>query len=360
MEIYGHSLSSTPNLAGVDMVRIFAKDYHLTTLNGWSEKGGHKVGEPRMTFGYDATGQPMKGSGYYLNRGEKTGLLATYNLMPSGLSVTFNPSTIRHPYDLTTGREGLRDAVAQVERECATLGLSFDAEGATLAAIDLTKQAVMKAPFSAYAQAIQMLKGKRMKSTEMPGLFRVGNKSRGARLYDKTRQLAEVKGITDAPKNLLRNEIFLIGNKVVGSTTNGVGLGRLGDLLNVDAGYLTDAYNTIQKKDIFRVKDGVQLSFDWEGELSLLQAFTTKKVRGKAHPLYRYISHRSGSWDDFIHEIGGYELMTDFFQNAGVSRKTAQRWTDIVRAETLIHRHSKQSEHDTAPRIRELIQTFAA
>ena len=87
---------------GIDMVSGSASDFRLESVQGWSIKPGNRVGEDNEPWGVCVDGSYLSGSGYYINAGKQGELSGRIDLTKRGLTYTYNPSTLEHPWQLTT------------------------------------------------------------------------------------------------------------------------------------------------------------------------------------------------------------------------------------------------------------------
>ena len=327
---------------GVDLVSITTKDFQVKRVEGvFKEKGGKVVGEAPSPWGWSADLEPLYGPGYFLTRGKDSGLTATIDITRNGLTATWNPSVLFHPYDLVSDRKTLLKGLDMVRRQMDQVGIQIDLNHSPLSRVDLTKQSVIDRPISSLSSSFAMLKGKRMdrNKRQYPDGYVLGNNSRALVAYDKTKQFHKKykKELPTAPPpdNMLRMESRWFSNRKIGNSNSGLGLTRLNDLLDADPEYLTDRYNTFLREDIFRIKPNPQLSFDWPNEMDHFTSML--EDHNGVTAFFRYIATRPDetgmtpleSW--FLSLNADFGLMERFFLDAGVPRSTAYRYVNMIR-----------------------------
>jgi len=172
--------------AGVDKVGLHAKGYVVKSLNGWSKKGGEKVGEDPPVFLRDGDGQPVAGAGFFLNAGQ-----VNVDLSPKGLLVSFNPSKVLHPYHLLTDPAEVGRIGDNVQATLQRNGVLVNVNAMQAVRVDLAKQAQLTHPLNAYGQALGHLQGKRMTGHQYPDGYSFRNTQREAVFYNKARELHE-------------------------------------------------------------------------------------------------------------------------------------------------------------------------
>lgn len=339
---------------GVDMLHLGSKDFRLQTVKGWGIKSGNKVGEELHPLGFTMDGFKMEGAGYYINRTDGSPNNCTWEVNRHGLFFQLNPSTLLHKFNLTTD---LEPAWGAIRNDMDLLGIELDLEGASVNRLDLTKQAVMKAPAASFHPAFSALEGKRMKSTRHPDGYTFGNRQKEVVFYDKSLQLATVKDVHDAPPNLLRCEGRWKKRKVIGHETNGVGVGSFADLLARTSSDLETRYKGMLNTQIFSQAHGHQLTFDFTFEVEVIRSYIEENERAG----WRKYVMAKGT-EGLMYDFGSLEVFGRALVESGLHQRTAQRAVKELRGSMF-----KQSQIDRmrerktlTSSIEELRQTFAA
>jgi len=315
-----------PHEFGVDMLEGHVSDFRLDSVHGWSLRGGSIVGESSEPWGACSSGEYLAGPGYFINSGKQWDTRGVWTLTPRGLSYRYNPSTLAHPWHLTSSVSDLREVILD---DAHAIGLDFDLDGSRIGRIDVTRQAEMNSPCRAFIPAFTALQGKRMKSTSYPDGYTFGNKTRKAVFYDKSRQARTVKDVHDIPPNVVRCELRLFRNRTVGHVGRGLGLGTFDDVNAIDRDDLRQRYVKQIESNVFRFGDGQQTSLDFTTEVELLQSLRQEHERGAVD---RYISMEG--IESILHRFGDLSLFGDALQSAGYSERQTRRHLNRIR-ETL-------------------------
>lgn len=337
---------------GIDMLSVSVTDFRLESVQKWKTRGGATVGEETEPWGVCASGEYIHGPGYFVNPGTNFDTRGTWDLKPRGLTVKYNPSTLKHPWHLTTSTDNLRETILE---DASRMGLEFDLDGARIGRVDVSRQAVMDAPCRAFIPAFTALRSKRSKDVRYPDGYEFGNKSWKTVFYDKSRQLNAVKGIQDIPPNVLRCELRLMGNKTVGHTGRGLGVGTFGDVHLMEPEQLKATYNRAVETKVFRLGHSEQLTLDFNTEVELLQALREDKPRG-AVDLYVAME----GVESILQRFGDLTLFGEALIQAGYSERQARRhlnrFNEILESKPGID--LRRNEKTVATRIQELRNTF--
>jgi hypothetical protein len=344
---------------GVDMLHFSAKpdEYRLQNAGAFMHSQTVKrYGEAPEIWGHTAEGQPLTGK-LYVNRGAG-GHVATVDVKQTGLQVQINPSKLLHPYELTAD---VSHAVEAVKKQLHEMTVDVDVHTMRLSRVDLTKQAQMQHPIEAFTGAFGALNGKRMKQRTQygSGAFEVGNKQRHVVFYDKHREQALHDPNTTTPENLLRCEARFM-KEAISNGRNGIGVGVVNDLLNVDAECLTHAYNTNLLRNVFRTSEGVQLCIDYGHEIDVLSAFLNSRP-SPSKAVDEYVI--TAGVEHILHSFGDVSHFRQVLLNLGVNRRTAYRIEAGLRhridQKRMIDR-TRGKKDSVAYALDTLIQTFAA
>ena len=341
-----------PGAFGIDMVSGTVTDFVINSVHGWSIKPGNIVGEDNEPWGTCRDGSHLSGSGYYINAGKQGDLSVRLDLNQRGLTYTVNPSTLEHPWKLTTD---LSNSYEVLHRDTEAVGIEFDLDASKIGRLDVTRQERMGAPCRTFIPAFTAMQGKRMKSTQYPDGYTFGNKTRKAVFYDKTRQAKAVKDIQDVPSNLLRCELRLFRNRTIGHTGRGVGLGTFGDVRKVDPRQLFQSYAKSVESNVFRFANGQQLALDFEGEVQLLTSLREQYERGG---IRRYLQLEGV--EGVVSRFGGLDTFGEAMEQAGYHprtvRRTVRQMRDLMTTKAFVDR--RRHETTVATSIDLLRNTF--
>ena len=341
---------------GVDMVKVKVTDFRVHQLKGggWRRKSTEVDSDPEP-FGFTSTGEPLSG-GYFLNRSSKGDKpnMCCWEVTKWGVTCEVNPSTLKHPWGLTTDLQPTFEAMKQ---DMELLGIDFDLEQARVNRVDLTKQSVMEHPTPTYHPALASMKGQRMGSTKYEDGMSFGNRQREFVFYDKAVQLIRERGIYEAPDNLLRLEARWKKPQVISHDKrgHGLGIGVFSDLLSRSSVDLNLRYIETVQKQLFRTPEGTQLSFDFGQGVDMLRVFV--KAAGR------------GGWKNYVmaegvervlHQFGSLDTFEMALLQVEYSPKQARRIVDELRGNLLRKGRHSRDKQTLAGQIEILRQTFAA
>ena len=295
--------------AGIDKVALHTKAYVPKSLNGWSEKGGRKVGEAPPCFLHDDNGQPIEGTGFFLNAGE-----VNVDLSAKGLLVSFNPSKIRHPYALLTDPAEVGRIGEQVQRTLTKNGLLVNVDDMQLVRLDLAKQHQLTHPLSAYGQALSQLKGKRMTGHKYPDGYSFRNTQREDVFYNKTREVLEKQQLTIAEDRLGRFEAKWKKGRPLAKDFQ---FSSFRDLRKSDPEQLTAVYVNALHRDVFRTDPkAVQLVLNLDTEAELLKGY---RQAGRGGVTKYLLDMHAGP---HVEALGGWDALGRLMREAGYPDRT--------------------------------------
>lgn len=339
--------------AGIDMIYLHTNDYRINDVDGWSIGAGQKVGEYSEPWGIATNGMTLQAPSYYINRGKDKEYPCSITAKRTGLLIQLNPSSIQHPYELSSN---LEVPIEAVKDHLLDFNIDMDIHSTSLTRVDLTKQNQMGQPCYTFHSAFSALKGTRMKSKQYEGGYQIGNKSRSAIFYDKTLQLANVKGI-EAPPNMLRCEARFTNSRTVGSTKTGIGAGRLIDLEKMPVEQLTDAYNRFLKESVFRVKEGQQITMNFHTEYGILEDLI-KQMGNEGVRFYE----RLHSVEHIMMNFGSIDKYVQSLRELGISKSTSHRkggeLRELLQQKAFIDQRRNQRSLSTT--IDHLLDVFTA
>ena len=306
--------------AGVDKVGLHAKDYVVKSLNGWSKKGGEKVGEDPPVFLRDGDGQPVAGAGFFLNAGQ-----VNVDLSPKGLLVSFNPSKVLHPYHLLTDPAEVGRIGDNVQATLQRNGVLVNVNAMQAVRVDLAKQAQLTHPLNAYGQALGHLQGKRMTGHQYPDGYSFRNTQREHVFYSKTRELHEKSGMAIPESRLGRMEAKWKKGRPLAKDFQ---FSSFGDLRKADPHHLTAVYRDALHRDVFRTDPkAVQLILSFDTEVSILRGYLDAG-RGGA---YRYLLDLHTG--PHVAALGGWDAFGQLLRDAGMPDRTARYTLQQLRSQ---------------------------
>lgn len=306
--------------AGVDKVGLHAKGYVVKSLNGWSKKGGEKVGEDPPVFLRDGDGQPVAGAGFFLNAGQ-----VNVDLSPKGLLVSFNPSKILHPYHLLTDPAEVGRIGDNVQATLQRNGVLVNVNAMQAVRVDLAKQAQLTHPLNAYGQALGHLQGKRMTGHQYPDGYSFRNTQREHVFYNKARELHEKSGMAIPESRLGRMEAKWKKGRPLAKDFQ---FSSFGDLRKADPHHLTAVYRDALHRDVFRTDPkAVQLILSFDTEVSILRGYLDAG-RGGA---YRYLLDLHTG--PHVEALGGWDAFGQLLRDAGMPDRTVRHTLHQLRSQ---------------------------
>ena len=337
--------------AGVDKVGLHAKDYVVKSLNGWSKKGGEKVGEDPPVFLRDGDGQPVPGAGFFLNAGQ-----VNVDLSPKGLLVSFNPSKVLHPYHLLTDPAEVGRIGDNVQATLQRNGVLVNVNAMQAVRVDLAKQAQLTHPLNAYGQALGHLQGKRMTGHQYPDGYSFRNTQREHVFYSKTRELHEKSGMAIPESRLGRMEAKWKKGRPLAKDFQ---FSSFGDLRKADPHYLTAVYREALNRDVFRTDPkAVQLILSFDTEVSILRGYLDAG-RGGA---YRYLLDLHTG--PHVAALGGWDAFGQLLRDAGMPDRTTRHTLQQLRSQAqraaFINARRDRAAVNLHTLLEELRHTYAA
>ena len=337
--------------AGVDKVGLHAKGYVVKSLNGWSKKGGEKVGEDPPVFLRDGDGQPVAGAGFFLNAGQ-----VNVDLSPKGLLVSFNPSKVLHPYHLLTDPSEVGRIGDNVQATLQRNGVLVNVNAMQAVRVDLAKQAQLTHPLNAYGQALGHLQGKRMTGHQYPDGYSFRNTQREHVFYDKARELHEKTGMAIPESRLGRMEAKWKKGRPLAKDFQ---FSSFGDLRKADPHYLTGVYREALNRDVFRTDPkAVQLILSFDTEVSILRSYLDAG-RGGA---YRYLLDLHTG--PHVEALGGWDAFGQLLRDAGMPDRTTRHTLQQLRSQAqraaFINARRDRAAVNLHTLLEELRHTYAA
>ena len=337
--------------AGVDKVGLHAKGYVVRSLNGWSKKGGEKVGEDPPVFLRDGDGQPVAGAGFFLNAGQ-----VNVDLSPKGLLVSFNPSKVLHPYHLLTDPAEVGRIGDNVQATLQRNGVLVNVNAMQAVRVDLARQAQLTHPLNAYGQALGHLQGKRMTGHQYPDGYSFRNTQREHVFYNKARELHEKSGLSIPESRLGRMEAKWKKGRPLAKDFQ---FSSFGDLRKADPHYLTGVYREALNRDVFRTDPkAVQLILSFDTEVSILRGYLDAG-RGGA---YRYLLDLHTG--PHVEALGGWDAFGQLLRDAGMPDRTTRHTLQQLRSQAqraaFVNARRDRAAVNLHTLLEELRHTYAA
>jgi hypothetical protein len=297
--------------AGVDKVGLHTKAYVVRSLNGWSKKGGEKVGEDPPVWLRDGQGQLVPGAAFFLNAGE-----VNVDLSPKGLLVGFNPSKALHPYHLLTDPAEVGRIGDKVQATLQRHGVLVNVDAMQTVRVDLAKQAQLTHPLNAYGQALGHLQGKRMTGHKYPDGYSFRNTQRELVFYNKGRELHEKTGLVIPESRLGRMEAKWKKGRPLAKDFQ---FSSFGDLRKADPHHLTAVYRNALHRDVFRTDPkAVQMVLAFDTEVSILRGYLQAGRNG----VMKYLLTLPVA--PHVDALGGWDAFAQLLRDAGMKDRTVR------------------------------------
>lgn len=338
--------------AGIDKLAVYSNDFEVKNdLNLGIAPNYKKQGEADIqhTPLFTCSGQQVYGSKAFHNAGEELGNLSL-TINQRGYLLTWNPSKLAGKYtgELASPEEAHK-GMKVIESYLSEIGILTNVSGAKITRLDIAKDRQMTNKVFAYKQAFDWLEGKRMKEqVQYPDGMRIGNTQKQAIFYDKGLELSPDSGRS----NNMRGEIRLLKSDSVKRVMNLSHLHQLKDLGQSD---LSNIYSGFITKDVFKIGDFNQMSFNFMSEVNILRSF---KEQGK----------RSNPFDKWL-KLHGIEKVMTFYtidsikqimQEAGFDRQAIWRATQEINKLVQMSSFLKTDDLTAGKMFEEIRQKFVA
>ena len=205
------------------------------------------------------------GSKAWHNAGEELGNLAV-NIDCRGMQIAWNPSKMLGKFagELATPQEAY-NTTEILQDYLQSIGISTHLNTHKVSRIDLAKDRNMQDKVFTYSDALSLLNARREnKKTLYPDGLTLGNKSRQGCFYDKGLEL------TNEKSNQMRCELRLLKSKPIQS---GLDVSHLHQIKHITSEALQTCYADYINKDLYKLGEFNQLSFDFMTEVSILKSF---------------------------------------------------------------------------------------
>lgn len=336
--------------AGIDKLAVHTKEFEVKeTLDLAIFPNHKKQGEADIQYKplFTCAGQQVYGSKAFHNAGDELGNLSL-TIDWRGLSVIWNPSKLAGKYtgelaspeDAHKGSKVIQDYLSEI-------GISTNISSAKFTRWDNAKDRQMTNKVFTYRQALGCIEGKRMKEqVQYPDGMRIGNKQKQTIFYDKGLELSPDNGRS----NNMRCEIRLLNSDSVQRVMNISHLHQLKDLGQDDVSNIYSAFIT---KNVFKIGDFNQLSFDFMNQVTILKSFKAQGYNGidkwfKLHGIVNLIS------------LYGIDVVKQIIQEAGYDRYAIRRANEDMTKFLQMSSFLKNDEQTIGKMFEEIRQKFAS
>jgi hypothetical protein len=234
-------LKSTQGNFGIDKLKLHTEHFEVSNINPWNIVPNRKVAGKDIvdqTPLFNSNGELVNGEKAYINT-------PTYNLTINNgrVWVELNPSKIHHQTNLVSDTNIIAEQLKNIQKECKEVHkLDLDIFSTGIGRLDITAQAQMNNLVPDYKDIIANgNKSKKLKQSEYPNGFLLGNKQRQVCSYDKGMKLlidAQIKNPQST--NFQRLETRLLNSSAIKSHSE---FKYLTHLLNGNVEQLHSAYS---------------------------------------------------------------------------------------------------------------------
>lgn len=341
--------------AGIDKARLRTQSYVVKDLRGWTHKAGKVEGEEPPAWCRDDTGRIIEGTGFFLNTP-----IATFDLSPKGLSVTFNPSKVRHPWKLNTDPADVGRVGDEVQALLTRSGVLAEVDRMTLTRLDTAVDAQLSKPLPMYIPACSHLRARRMKSREYPDGYLWKNTQRASVLYSKTKEAAARK--KDKGRVIIPYDVSRWENRWEDARplARELGFSAFGDLRRIDPDHLRDIHRDALNRTVFHTDPkSVQYILDFDTEVELYAQYT----QGRRSGMDRWIMDMGGP-GHAVEALGGIDAVREIMRRAGDPERTIRdrirRLQDHIRRAGFVQSRRDAAAVTVHTLIEELKTAFAA
>ncbi len=317
-------------MIGIDKIALHTRDFKpldLTDASLWGVNANRKQGSiGELPTWKDSKGHEIKANGFHHNTD-----LFNLTIDYKGCNIQFNPSKIKHQYNLLSTGVELKETISTIETEINKV-CSLDFKNMSLCRFDLARNESMDFPISMYFGGLRLLKGKRSDSRNEPEGFYIGNRTHQSIFYNKETGLKYSLGNSNfiTPPNFMRGECRWLKSLAVKRYANGIR--NINDLFELSPFDLDSAYRNYFNRVIFvRSKIGDQLKIDWNDEIQLFQSL--KKDMPKAYFSYWL---QLNSINNLMEQFGSMQSLKDFISSAELGETRISVFRTLKKLEQLI------------------------
>jgi hypothetical protein len=306
---------------GIDKIALHTTDFEVRNYSNTifginsNRRQGLKEGLPVFR---DLNGAEVEANSFYHNS-----TLANYDINKKGLKISFNPSKQFHPYNLISTGEALESVINSIETELSEIGIKTNLNSSKIVRADITKNAILEAPFEFYLPALRLIRGKRQETTEYPNGYLISNSLHQTIIYDKAKKLELDEATCIIPKNLFRGEVRATKGKAVSRFFN---FSKLSELMELHSSELDNSYKTYMSEIIFNSKNTEQqLSISFEDEVQFFQSLQEQFPRGYFNEWLNIFGI-----DYLLIKFGSLNNIQILFRESGQSRTNIYRFTKTI------------------------------
>jgi len=317
-------------MIGIDKIALHTRDFKpldLTDLSVWGVNANRKQGSTgELPTWKDSKGHEIKANGFHHNTD-----LFNLTIDYKGCNIQFNPSKIKHEYNLLSAGTELKETMSTIETEINKVcGLDF--KNMSLCRFDLARNESMDFPISMYFGGLRLLRGKRSESRNEPEGFYIGNRTHQSIFYNKETGLRYSLGNSNfiTPPNFMRGECRYLKSLSVKRYANGIR--NINDLFELSPSDLDSAYRNYFNRVIFvRSKLGEQLKIDWNDEIQLFQSLKKDMPKG-------YFSYwlQLNSINNLMEQFGSIQSIKDFISSAELGESRSAVFRNLKKLEQLL------------------------
>jgi hypothetical protein len=253
---------------GIDKITLSTTDFAIKDIKQLAiapniKKQGDDHATETPLFIYK--NEPINGSKAWHNAGEELGNFAV-NIDCRGMQIVWNPSKMlgKLSGELSTPQEAYNTSEI-LQGYLKDIGISTDINSHKVSRIDLAKDRNMQDKVFTYSEALSLLNARREnKKTLYPDGLTLGNKSRQGCFYDKGLEL------TNEKTNQMRCELRLLKSKPIRTALD---VSHFHQVKQITPEALHTCYTDYINKDLYKLGDFNQLSFDFMSEVSILKSF---------------------------------------------------------------------------------------
>lgn len=305
---------------GIDKIALYTLDFQVEKYCNsiFGINANKRQGSIGLPVFHDLKGNTIEANGFYHNS-----KLANYDINKKGLKISFNPSKHFHPYNLVSTGEELERVVTSIQKELSEIGIKTNLNSSKVVRADITKNAILEAPFDCYLSALRLLRGKRQQTTEYPSGYLISNSLHQTIIYDKAKKLELDKANCIIPKNLFRGEVRATRGKAVSKFFN---FSTLSDLMELHSSEIDNSYKKYMSEIIFNSKNTEkQLSIVFEDEIQFFKELKEKFPRGYFNEWLHVISI-----DELFRMFGSIKTFQLFLRENGENRTNISRFTKKI------------------------------
>ena len=317
-------------MIGIDNIALHTRDFKpldLTDRSVWGIASNQRQGSTGdIPTWVDSKGHTIQANSVYHNH-----KLFNLTIDYKGCNIQFNPSKIKHQYNLLSTGDEFKETISTIETEINKV-CSLDFKNMSLCRFDLARNESMDFPISMYFGGLRLLRGKRSDSRNEPDGFYIGNRTHQSIFYNKETGLKYSLGNSNfiTPPNFMRGECRWLKSLAVKRYANGIR--NINDLFELSPTDLDLSYKNYFNRVIFvRSKLGEQLKIDWNDEIQLFQSLKKDMPKG-------YFSYwlQLNSINTLMEQFGSMQSVKDFISSDELGESISARYRNLQKLEQLI------------------------